>query len=272
MIRASLLDMLRCIKCNGALRQIQVDAIRCVSCGVAYPVEGGFPAIQPDEYRPVVDVYRSICNEFSMLESLKVGEVYPVGRYVMDLRLEKFNRTFVGRIRSAFPGRAKVLDIGCSSGIFSRRLADRGLHVYGIDILHEILSVNASLSKDHIDSGMMELAVANGLKLPFADGSFQGVCCLETLEHTKEPNRMLSEMMRVLKPGGILYLTTPVRDTMALLHSMRKILQGVMGHKEVFDKLANNADIDFYNETGDEKKIFFHEHEFEFKELKDILR
>ncbi|MCI0415649.1 methyltransferase domain-containing protein [bacterium] len=47
------------------------------------------------------------------------------------------------------------------------------------------------------------------LALPFVDSAFHTVLCSEVLEHVPEPSRLLVEVERVLKPGGILILTTP---------------------------------------------------------------
>jgi SAM-dependent methyltransferase len=46
-------------------------------------------------------------------------------------------------------------------------------------------------------------------KLPFTDNSFDTVLCNEVLEHVAEPSRLMSEVARVLRPGGFLLLTTP---------------------------------------------------------------
>lgn len=50
---------------------------------------------------------------------------------------------------------------------------------------------------------------ADGAKLPFADASFDGVLCLEVLEHVANPRAMLREVARVLKPDGRAWLSMP---------------------------------------------------------------
>lgn len=49
----------------------------------------------------------------------------------------------------------------------------------------------------------------NGLDLPFADQSFDTVLCTQVIEHVPEPARLLAEIARVLRPGGLLLLTAP---------------------------------------------------------------
>ena len=59
-----------------------------------------------------------------------------------------------------------------------------------------------------IDPGRKPSIVADVHDLPFADNEFSIVLCTEVLEHTKDPRLAVGEMMRVLKKGGILILTT----------------------------------------------------------------
>jgi len=56
--------------------------------------------------------------------------------------------------------------------------------------------------------GLVDL-FADGNQMPFADGTFDTVFCTEVLEHLPDPARCVSEMARVLKPGGQLLLTVP---------------------------------------------------------------
>lgn len=50
---------------------------------------------------------------------------------------------------------------------------------------------------------------ADLLSLPFADGAFDGIILTEVLEHCTDPRRALAEVRRVLKPGGLLLVTSP---------------------------------------------------------------
>lgn len=50
---------------------------------------------------------------------------------------------------------------------------------------------------------------ADAARLPFSDGIFDAVACLEVLEHVRAPDKVLSEIARVLRPGGMAYVSMP---------------------------------------------------------------
>lgn len=106
-----------------------------------------------------------------------------------------------------------VLDIGCGAGYFLCMIRDRYLArgvdpaIVGIDISEAQLSYMAQrMEKEKIPA----LAIhASGEYLPFPDNSFDLITCSEVLEHIRNPERALREMRRVLKPSGLLLLSTP---------------------------------------------------------------
>jgi ubiquinone/menaquinone biosynthesis C-methylase UbiE len=92
-----------------------------------------------------------------------------------------------------------VLDVGCGKGRFARVLGERfpGAEVWGLDISEEMLSFVPTTVKTQAGS-MTEL--------PFAASTFDCVYATESLEHAVEIERAVSEMCRVLKPGGKLVI------------------------------------------------------------------
>lgn len=87
----------------------------------------------------------------------------------------------------------RVLDIGCGQMPYIDLfwLSDRENYI-GIDVV--------------IGQGKVR---ASGESIPFKDATFDSAVCLQTLEHVKEPKRLLSEAYRVLRPNGRLLLTVP---------------------------------------------------------------
>lgn len=99
-----------------------------------------------------------------------------------------------------------VLEIGCGDGYFTSRVAsDWGWSsYYGCDFsIHKLKRL-----RGHLRSATAVSADAESL--PFADSLFDIAVCFETIEHLLDPEAALSEMWRVLKPTGVLVLSTPV--------------------------------------------------------------
>jgi ubiquinone/menaquinone biosynthesis C-methylase UbiE len=94
--------------------------------------------------------------------------------------------------------KGRVLDIGGFDGFMLSRIeAD------------EKVSVDIDTQPEH---GGIAYFRGDGLAMPFADNSFDAVFALDVLEHVEDEGRFTSEIMRVLKPGGRLVLTTPQKD------------------------------------------------------------
>lgn len=93
-----------------------------------------------------------------------------------------------------------VLDIGCGFGEFARVYADTKIDM-GIDNSSRDLAVAAQTNK------YKNLTLADAADLPFADNYFGSIFSISTLEHIENVNGALREAYRVLKPGGIFFLT-----------------------------------------------------------------
>lgn len=96
----------------------------------------------------------------------------------------------------------KMLDVGCSSGIFSKMFIKKGWEVHGIDIAKNKVQMANSL-------GLKAKIADLTKKLPYPDGVFDLVFAGEVIEHLVDTDFFLKEMNRVLKNGGKLILTTP---------------------------------------------------------------
>lgn len=112
---------------------------------------------------------------------------------------QKYTRANVVEFISSYATSEKILDVGSGGSWYDRFFPNR-------------LTVD-------IDPARKPDIVADAHSLPFKDGEFALVLCTEVLEHTKRPDIVADELMRVLKPGGILVLTTrfvyPIHDSPA---------------------------------------------------------
>ncbi|MEM8959183.1 MAG: bifunctional 2-polyprenyl-6-hydroxyphenol methylase/3-demethylubiquinol 3-O-methyltransferase UbiG [Pseudomonadota bacterium] len=111
-----------------------------------------------------------------------------------------------------WPG-AAVLDLGCAGGFMAEALDDRGARVTGIDPASEAVAA----ARAHAAETGREITydVGVGEALPYDDGSFDHVVCVDVLEHVEDLNRVLGEVARVLKPGGLFLFDTINRNPLA---------------------------------------------------------
>jgi 2-polyprenyl-6-hydroxyphenyl methylase/3-demethylubiquinone-9 3-methyltransferase len=115
------------------------------------------------------------------------------------------------RLRRAhlFDGSAEsldVLDVGCNAGTQSRFWAGPGQRYTGIDINEPLVMLARERAAAVGSPARFE--VASATELPFDDASFDVCLMPELLEHVRDWQRCLDEATRVLRPGGVLYLST----------------------------------------------------------------
>jgi ubiquinone/menaquinone biosynthesis C-methylase UbiE len=98
-----------------------------------------------------------------------------------------------------------LLDVGCGNGIFLSMVLNKfDVEVSGIDISPGMIEK----SKELLDS-RADLKVGDSEHLPWNDGSFDVVTCSASFHHYPNPELVLKEMRRVLRPDGILMIADP---------------------------------------------------------------
>lgn len=100
-----------------------------------------------------------------------------------------------------------ILDAGCGGGGMPLSLAEESRSVVGIDITRRFAGAGTKLSAERGMSNVCFL-VADGQALPFRDSSFDGLLSHAVIEHVADAPRYLGECVRVLRPGGWMYLST----------------------------------------------------------------
>jgi len=101
---------------------------------------------------------------------------------------------------------ASVLDAACGEGYGSALLAARAARVTGVDLSGEAVS---HANQRYGQQARLDFVEANVCDLPFPDDHFDRVVSFETLEHLHPQEAMLAEFRRVLKPDGVLIISSP---------------------------------------------------------------
>ena len=101
------------------------------------------------------------------------------------------------------------LDAGCGSGALSRWLAESGAEVIGVDAAPTMVQCAAELAVATPATRGIRFEIANVNSLPFPDAEFDGVVCSSVLEYVSAPHKLVDELSRVLRPGGILVISVP---------------------------------------------------------------
>ena len=110
-------------------------------------------------------------------------------------------------------GDRRVLDLGCGGGFMAETMATRGARVTGIDPSPAAIAT----ARDHAGANALPIdyLVASGEALPFAAATFDIVVCVDVLEHIKAWEGVVSEVRRVLRPGGLFLFDTINRNPLA---------------------------------------------------------
>jgi SAM-dependent methyltransferase len=113
----------------------------------------------------------------------------------------------------ALPAGARVLDAGCGSGRTLQELLRYDGELYGIEFDPDAAEIARERSVAEIRIGRIE-------ELPWEDGFFDLITCLDVIEHTPDDRSALRELRRACKPGGHLLMTVPAYRALWSLHDI----------------------------------------------------
>lgn len=134
---------------------------------------------------------------------LNFSKILPEAMYDRKAR-EKKAKTIVAVLRDYFDCDLKsfsVLDVGCSTGFITNYLSNFCGRVVGIDIDGTAIE----FAERQFARSNLNFVLSDSQKTKFSDNAFDAVICAHIYEHVPDSGRLLDEIFRVLKPGGVCY-------------------------------------------------------------------
>jgi 2-polyprenyl-3-methyl-5-hydroxy-6-metoxy-1,4-benzoquinol methylase len=195
--------------------------VRCRQCGLGYlnprPTPVSISRFYPDDYKP----YQPRQHRPSLwqrvkerLEKVVLSHFYgypPKPRGWAGRLLARLARPLFGPSRDSltslpFIGQGRLLDFGCGSGLFARRMRQRGWDVIGMDFSHR------AAEQASTNYGIRTLTGT----LPHPDiepGSLDAISMGSVLEHIHWPHVLIEAAAEALRPGGLLAVCVPNLDS-----------------------------------------------------------
>jgi 2-polyprenyl-6-hydroxyphenyl methylase/3-demethylubiquinone-9 3-methyltransferase len=135
--------------------------------------------------------------------------------------LHQINPLRLDWISSQLPLAGKrVLDVGCGGGILSDAMARKGARVVGIDLAKKALRV-AQIHALEAQTPNVEYREVSAEALAAAEPeSFDSVTCMEMLEHVPDPSSVVRACSRLVKPGGMVFISTINRNPKSFLFAI----------------------------------------------------
>lgn len=121
----------------------------------------------------------------------------------------------------------KIIDLGCGTGYYLFLLSNlyTNLDLYGFDNDQKAMQE----AKEILFSKNIKFVTGDLHKMPFEENSFNKVVMSEVLEHVDNDQQVLKETIRILKPGGLLVVSTPSKNFPFLWDPFNWILQHLFG-------------------------------------------
>lgn len=215
---SKVIEMMICPKCKNSNLLLKDNLLTC-NCGMTASNSGGIMDLLGEEdlssniiqdamrFKPLIRIYDNIWRYMS----------FPLLTNISFAKKIRTILTFQGSLSGA-----KILDIACGTGTFSRRFADKtgneGL-VVAIDasmpMLNQAVKTNESKGYNNI-----VFIRANAQCLPFKEMQFDGINCTGALHLFKDSEVVLNSIYKMLKPNGVFSCMTFCQSPIAMINKL----------------------------------------------------
>ena len=185
----SLISHLACPVCKQALVKTGKQ-LSCDSCERVFPIIGGVPRfVSKENYAQSFGLQ---WNRFAKTQlDSALGTDRSQNRFLHETLWDET------KLRGKL-----VLDAGCGSGRFSEIALSLGATLIAVDYSSAVDAASENLTSHNLIIAQGDLA-----ELPIPSESLDFIYCIGVLQHTKQPGKILAELIRCLKPGGEMTLT-----------------------------------------------------------------
>jgi len=117
-----------------------------------------------------------------------------------------YKTELLGKVVSNVNSEAVVIDVACGTGLISESLSAKSKQVVGVDMSENMIA-QANIKKKEKGLDNISYKVEDAYNLSFDENKYDIAVCVNALHNMQQPEKALSEMKRVLKPGGKLIIS-----------------------------------------------------------------
>ncbi len=151
------------------------------------------------------------------------SELYGKAKRVNDLVLADRKNVAIEQLTARIPADSYVLDAGCGAGLASADLLAAGHRILGVDISTKMLDhAKQNFDERGFDSERYELTNTDIIAAGLPAETFEGIIALGFLQYQDDEGMALTELKRILKPGGAIVITGPTNRRIANWLGMAK--------------------------------------------------
>jgi len=158
--------------------------------------------------------------------------------YFGSRTIEMMPVTVVINMMRMFFRHGKFLDIGCGLGRYFGYIRDCEIH--GVDFSEKVCQ---KAREDNPSATVLCHDITAGL--PYTDNTFDYILCAEVLEHMKDPQALVNEIYRVLKPDGIVIIATPFENRIVCDEHLWEFTD--LDLLKFMEKFTNTSVLRYYN-------------------------